>query len=131
MEQDEYKGITYTICFCKGGWFTCYLDVTNTPLKDKPHDNIDLSVWWGLTWSDSCYPFQNENTDKWIIGWDYCHCDDAYEAQLEAIIFGDDLRCEGIGYIHHTLSELIEHCEQAIEQILNKGEQLCSNDYSL
>lgn len=130
MEQDEYKGITYTVCFCKGGWFTCYLDVTNTPLKGKSYENIDLSVWWGITWSDCRYPFQHEDTERWIIGWDYCHCDDAYETELERIIFGDDLRYEGIGYVHHTLPELIEHCEQAIDEILVKGEQLCSNDYS-
>ena len=52
------------------------------------------------------------------------------ETELERIIFGDDLRYEGIGNVHHTLPELIEHCEQAIDEILVKGEQLCSNDYS-
>lgn len=131
MEQDEYRGITYTVCFCKGGWFTCYLDVTDTPLNNIDCNNINLSVWWGLTWSDCRYPYQYEDTDRWIIGWDYMHCDDAYETELERIIFGNDLRYEGFGYVHHTLSELIEHCEQAIDEILNKGEQLCSNDYSL
>lgn len=130
MEQQEYGGITYTVCFCKGGWFTCYLDVTNTPLNGKSYDGIDLSVWYGLTWSDCRYPFENYETERWIIGWDYGHCNDAYEKELEMIIFRDDLRYEGIGHVHHTLPELIEHCQQAIDEILIKGEQLCSNDYS-
>lgn len=130
MEQQEYKGITYTVCFTKGGWFTCYLDVTTTPLLGKSYESIDLSVWWGLTWSDCRYPFQTEDTDRWIIGWDYGHCDDALEKELEVTIFGDCSPYKGIGNVHHTLPALILDCEQAIDEILSKGAELCSNDYS-
>ena len=131
MEQQEYNGITYTVCFCKGGWFTCYLDVTDTPLNNIDYVSIDLSVWYGLTWSDCRYPYQHDDTDRWIIGWDYGHCNDAYENELEMIVFGDSLRYAGVGNVHHTLSEIIEDCQQAIDEILIKGaELLCSNDYS-
>lgn len=130
MEQDEYRGITYTVCFCKGGWFTCYLDVTDTPLNNIGYNNINLSVWCGLTWSDCRYPYQHDDTDRWIIGWDYGHCNDAYEKRIRNDNFGDCLRYEGMGNIHHTLPSLIEDCKQAIDEILVKGEQLCSNDYS-
>lgn len=130
MEQQEYRGITYTVCFNRGGWFTCYLDVTDTPLNNVHFSNIDMSVWWGITWSDCRYPFQYEDTDRWIIGWDYSHCDDALEKELDVSIFGHCSSFGDIGYVHHTLPELIEHCEQAIDELLIKGEALCSNDYS-
>lgn len=119
MYEENYKGIHFKVCFLRGGYFTAYLDVTHTKLAFIDYNNIDLPVHWGLTYSNSRYPWEsNESFRTWIIGWDYGHCDDAYENDLSESIFKESYTPKhSIGYEHHTLEEIIEDCMKAIDYI--------------
>lgn len=115
--EETYRKIKFTICFLRGGYYTCYLDVTKTNLYSLDYNSIDLPVYWGLTYGDHRYPWEEEKDfDKYIIGWDYGHCDDAYENDMSKLIFGDKYyEQESIGNIHHTKEELIKDCKSAID----------------
>lgn len=123
VSQATYKEIKYTICFLRGGYFTCYLDVTKSSLYSVDYNNIDLPVYWGLTYGDYKYPWEKDKDfDKYIIGWDYGHCDDAYENEFGKLIFGDKYyEHESIGNVHHTIEELTRDCKEAIDAIYKKG----------
>ena len=125
VKQDTYREIKYTICFLIGGYYTCYLDVTKTSLYSIDYNNIDLPVYWGLTYGDYGYPWEKDKDfDKYIIGWDYGHCNDAYENDLGKLIFGDDyLEYISIGNVHHTIEELTRDCKEAIDAIYEKGNE--------
>ena len=123
--DETYKNFNYKICLIDAGWFTCYIDVSESPIDFIEYNSIDLNVWYGLTYSDFHYPWENtDNIDKWIIGWDYAHFEDFYETELVKIIFGKTLNSTYGGNLRHTIPELIRSCEQAIEEIIDKGEEL-------
>lgn len=122
MCEGIYKGIKYTVCFLRGGYFTAYLNVTNTSIQFIDYPNIDLPVYWGLTYSNSRYPWESaEDFRKWIIGWDYGHCDDAYENDLQKEIFKSDYFHESVGNIHHSVEEVKDDCIKAIDFMDKNG----------
>lgn len=122
IEQDRYKDYTYTICLIDSGWFTCYIDVTDTPLKYLAYTSIDLNVHYGLTYGSAKYPWESESKlfkKRWIIGWDYAHFDDAIEPEIVKFIFNTD-SYKSYGDQHHTLQELRLDCFNAIDEIREK-----------
>ena len=122
LHQDIYKDIKYTICFNKGGWFTAYLDVTNTRYNNVDYTNIDLNVYGGLTWGENRYPWEHVYDDKYIIGWDYAHYNDAFENELAIALFGNfDLVFRHEYETHHTLPAIECDCKQAIDQIVDNN----------
>lgn len=125
VSKGTYKEIKYTICFLRGGYYTCYLDVTKTPLYGIEYNEIDLPVHWGLTYGDYKYPWEKtKDFDKYIIGWDYAHCDDAYDNDMGELIFGDKycIHKNLFGSDYHTKEELMIDCKEAIDAIYEKGE---------
>lgn len=120
MEQQIYKDFQYTICFIDSGWFTAYIDVSNTPLKYLDYNSIDLNVWHGLTFGDHRYPWdEHMDSNKWIIGWDYAHFDDAIESEMVKTIFGKEPSYfPSFRTNHHTIPEIRQECKNAIEQII-------------
>lgn len=121
IEQQIYKNFQYTICFNYSGCFTAYIDVSNTPLKCLPYMSIDLDVWGGLSFGDHKYPWdEHADSNKWIIGWDYAHADDAIELNMIKTIFGKTplYIFTSLGTKHHTVPEIRQECKNAIEQII-------------
>lgn len=126
LEEGTIEGIEYKICFLRGGYYTCYLDVTNTDIAFIDYDSIDLNVWWGLTYGADHYPWEHSTGDKkWIIGWDYGHCEDAVDVELHEQLYDTPLYfVHDIDSVHHTQLELYYQCASAIYQIIAKGKEL-------
>ena len=122
VKEGTYKKIKFTICFLRGGYYTCYLDVTKTSLYSVDYKDIDLPVYWGLTYSDYKYPWEKDKDfNKYIIGWDYAHFDDALEYDMCKLIFGDGyFEHRFMGHNHHTIRELTLECIKAIDSIYEK-----------
>lgn len=119
--EDNHKGIDYKIVLIDSGWFTCYLDISNTKLKFIDYNSIELHVWWGLTYSDFKYPWEREKDEnKWIIGWDYGHYNDALEVALVKTVFDKTVTDKFLGTINHTLPELTNDCIEAIDELLDR-----------
>ena len=130
LEEGTIEGIDYKICFLRGGYYTCYLDVSNTDLAGIDYMSIDLDVWWGLTYGADHYPWERDThseikDNKWIIGWDYGHCDDAVDVELHEQLYDTPLYAvHDIESVHHTQLELYYQCASAIYQIIAKGKEL-------
>ena len=128
LHEENYKGINFQIVLINAGWFTCYLDVTNTRLAFLNYMSIEHNVHGGLTYSDDHYPYEKKETgnfDKWIIGWDYAHFGDAVETDLVFDIFKTDIKqYHPFEYgKHHTVEELILDCKTEIDNILEEGDK--------
>ena len=119
VNEGEFRNIKYTVCFLRGGYYTCYLDVSNTVLYSVDYNEIDLPVHWGLTYGDHKYPWEKEKDfDKYIIGWDYGHCDDAYDNEMGKLIFGDSYHENiSVGCDYYNIHEIAKECIEAINAI--------------
>ena len=71
-----------------------------------------------MTYSDCRYPWEsNEDFRLSVIGWDYAHYEDAIEIELTNKVFNQEpITFNKVGK-HHTVSELVEECKEAIDYI--------------
>ena len=74
-----------------------------------------VCVHGGFTFSGNggFHPLVNaiKYDDKWVLGWDYCHCDDK---------FGSTGMCPGFGSKEWTTLEIINECRNYIDTIILK-----------
>lgn len=118
LYNDIYEGYHYYILNL-GTHPTAYIEIPrNNILFGKDYEeiykmNIDIWVNGGLTYSDNNLWIGDGTVlhDSWFIGWDYGHCDDytGYELNMPM-----KLRHRGKKW---TTEEIIEECEQAIDQL--------------
>lgn len=127
IHEETYRKIKFQIVLSDMGWYTCYLDVSNTKYAFMDYMSIDLDVHGGLTYSDYRYPYELEaDFSKWIIGWDYAHYGDDYEIELAEKIFNKQIYNPYKNFIRrgrrYSLDELIGECKYAIRELLNTEE---------
>lgn len=105
-----YKNINYHII--SYGLYPCaYIEIpVGHPLYEIEYYDLyekcfDISVHGDFTYSQ--HSLLDLSTDKWIIGWDYAHCDD-YICGLNN---NSNLK-------KWTIEEIEKECQNVIEQII-------------
>lgn len=106
LDKGKYKGFNY--CIVNYGTHPCcYVFLPkNHKYYGKQYFDIPIECHWGLTFSDKDLIFNPLPNKKWVIGWDYAHCDD-YTS------FGLDFE----GQKKWTTDELVEEVKEVIEQL--------------
>lgn len=115
----------------RSGHWCGYVGVSKGhPCYGIEYDNVDVDVWWGLTFSDKCQEVQNEcegichkapngEDDVWWLGFDCAHSGDAspmdyvYERErgYPFIISGEDS--------YKTLEFVENQCTKLAAQLHN------------
>lgn len=104
-----YKDICYYII--SYGLYPCaYIEIPighilyEIKYYDMYESGFYINVHGGFTYSS--HSLVGVNTEKWILGWDYAHCDD--------YVYGLD---DNNNLKKWTVEEIKEECENVIEQI--------------
>ena len=113
LYKNEYKNYNYYILNL-GTHPTAYIEIPKGhPLYKKHYDKIDIYVHGCLTYSDS--ELMGIKSTSWFIGWDYAHLGDFLGYDEMYGINSTDKKW--------TTEEIIEDCENVIEQIIEMEEK--------
>ena len=108
LQKGEYKEFKYCIV-SYGTHPCCYVFLPKGHKYDGKHyDKIDIDCHGGLTFADRDLFFNPIQTNDWIIGWDYNHCDD-YAGYYNDI--------DNVKYKKWSTYELYDEIKKVIEQL--------------
>lgn len=113
LDKGIYNGFNYAIV-SYGTHPCCYVFLPKGhKYYGKNYDDIDIVCHGGLTYSGEDLVFNPLENDKWVIGWDYAHCDDYMGYyQLECLSeFNHDHEKKW------TTKELLEDVKEVIKQL--------------
>lgn len=109
LANAKYKNYNFYI-YNLGNHPTAYVEIPKeSKLYKKEHNDINIDVHGGLTYSDDCL---DGHYNSWFIGWDYAHFDD-YTTSSEMFL----VEWDSIGK-KWTTREILEEVFNVIDQII-------------
>lgn len=127
-ERFEYKGLPCVVLFLSPGYRCGYVG-----LPENDVINTDgIGCHGGITYSAFDLHFQDD-TDRYWIGFDCCHCFDDYDVEKAKEVFADDEFTMGliehhikmkyhVGGNFRTLDYVKDECKKIVDQYLKKTE---------
>lgn len=125
LDKGNYKGFDYAI-ISYGTHPCCYVFLPRGhKYYGKSYDEINIDCHGGLTYAEDDLSSNPIVTDKWVIGWDYHHCDDysgLYKTEyLKLLNSGKELMDSfakmNEGVKKWTTQELLQEVKEVIEQL--------------
>ena len=108
VKKGFYKGNMFAIVSSQGDYPTAYVEVPKKYTRDE-YEKFDIDVNWGVNFCGELGVKGLE--DKIMLGWDYHHLYD-YDNSKDSICYGSNM---------HTVEEIQEECERAINQLISIG----------
>lgn len=128
-ERFEYKGLPCVVLFLSPGYRCGYAGLP----KGTVINTDDINCHGGITYSAFDLRFQDD-TDRYWIGFDCCHCFDDYDIEKAKEVFADDEFTMGliehyikmkccVGGNFRTLDYVKDECKKIVDQYLEMRDE--------
>ena len=113
VKKGFYKGNMFAIVSSRGNYPTAYVEVPKKYTWDE-FEQFNIDVHWGVNFCGKLGV--KELKDIMLLGWDYAHVNDYnnsdYSRGLGSCLDGGTM---------HTVEEIQQECEMAINQLISIG----------